>query len=789
MLGTHRWSASLVAVAFGALSATLVGAAAPAPSKPLRIEDALGALSLAGRSPIHLSPDGRWVAYTLEDPRRRTSTGDQRYFYYSRTGAFLEASGCDVWITNTQTGESKNLTASEGTNWDPVWSPDSRLLAFYSDRSGLAHLWTWERDSGRLRQVSDAIVRPFFNFEAPRWSPDGRSLLFKALPEGLTLSAAADLIVGESTADNLDTAARIQRGEPTARVFRAPTEARTTHPATSVSEHDIEVAPFSNRYLADLTLADVRTGTLRRIVRRVKPLGYWFSPEGSKVAFTTYKGTLVNTQQNLYDLVVLPVASAEPLVVAADVRMDYGISVSWSPDGGELAYTTAGPRSDGECYLVSAAGGPPRVATTTKHPRFSDDHRAPLWAASGRSLYFLGDGALWSIDVQAHSAREIARVPHATMRDVIAPHDGGRYWSAEAGRTLYATMRDADTKQVGILRVDLDTGQTSETVREDKVYGAMFSTDAVGATVVYSAQDAQHPSDLWVANQGFSNPRRLTHFSPTLDGYEFGRSRLIDWQGVDGSSLRGALLLPAGYREGSRYPLIVRVYGGELSSNSVNRFGLEGAGVDNLQMLATRGYAVLLPDAPLQTGTPMADIAKTVLPGIDRAIELGVADPERLGVMGHSYGGYSTYALIVQTTRFKAAVASAGNANLLSEYLQLGKDGGSFGIGWAETGQGRMAGTPWQYRERYVENSPLFFFDRVTTPVLIVHGGLDRSEFADEVFVALRRLGKEVTYARYEGEEHWQGTWGRANVVDYWNRVIDWFDQHLHPANGAGQKH
>src|SRR5260370_6409413 len=102
----------------------------------------------------------------------------------------------------------------------------------------------------------------------------------------------------------------------------------------------------------------------------------------------------------------------------------------------------------------------------------------------------------------------------------------------------------------------------------------------------------------------------------------------------------------------------------------------------------------------------MADIAKTVLPGIDRAIERGVADRERLGVMGHSYGGYSTYALIVQTTRFKAAVASAGNANLLSEYLQLGKDGGSFGIGWAETGQGRMAGTPWQYRERYVENSP-----------------------------------------------------------------------------------
>src|SRR6266508_4531644 len=106
MAGTPFRSVSLFALVLGALSATLVGAPAPAPSTPLRIDDALGALSLAGRSPIHLSPDGRWVAYTLENPRRRKSTGDQRYFYYSRTGAFLEANGCDIWITNTQTGDS-----------------------------------------------------------------------------------------------------------------------------------------------------------------------------------------------------------------------------------------------------------------------------------------------------------------------------------------------------------------------------------------------------------------------------------------------------------------------------------------------------------------------------------------------------------------------------------------------------------------------------------------------------------------------------------------------------------
>jgi dipeptidyl aminopeptidase/acylaminoacyl peptidase len=787
MSDSGRRSPLLFAVAFASLYVTF-GAAAPAPLMPLKIDDALGALSLAGRSPIHLSPDGKWVAYTLEDPRRRKSTGEQRYFYYSRTGASQAATACDVWITNTQSGESRNLTGSKGTSWDPAWSPDGRMLAFYSDRSGLAHLWTWDRESGRLRQVSDAIVRPFFNFETPRWSPDSRSVLFKALPEDLTIETAADLIVGDSSKSERDTAARVKRGEVTARVFTATPTADISRAANTASTGAPQVETFSNRYLSDLTLVEVRTGRLRRLARRVKPVGYWFSPDGAKIALTTYKGTLANTQQNLYDLVVLGSTAGDASVVAADMPMDYGMSVSWSPDGRQLAYTTAGPRSDGECYLVSATGGGPRFATTTKHPRFSDDYRAPLWAPSGRVLYFLADGALWTVDIQTQAAREVTRVPHGVIREIVAPNGGGRYWSPNEGRSLFATIRDTDTKQVAVLRVDTMTGKTSELAREDKLYGSMFSLDAVGATLIYAAQDAQHATDLWTADQEFTNARRVTHINPHLDAYEFGPSRLIEWRGPDGAVLRGALLLPAGYREGSRYPLVVRVYGGDLSSNSVNLFGLEGGGVDNQQMLATRGYAVLMPDTPLQTGTPMADIAKAVLPAVDRAVELGIADPERLGVMGHSYGGYSTYALLVQTSRFKAAVASAGNANLFSEYLQLANDGGAFGIGWAETGQGRMAGTPWQYRDRYLENSPIFFFDRVTTPVLIVHGGLDRSQFADEVFVALRRLGKEVMYARYEGEEHWPGTWGRANVVDYWNRVIEWFDQHLGAANRSQKR-
>ena len=112
----------------------------------------------------------------------------------------------------------------------------------------------------------------------------------------------------------------------------------------------------------------------------------------------------------------------------------------------------------------------------------------------------------------------------------------------------------------------------------------------------------------------------------------------------------------------------------------------------------------------------------------------------------------------------------------------MDKTGGAFGLAWSETGQGGMVGSPWEFRQRYIDNSPYFLLDRVETPLLLVHGELDRSvpvRQSDEVFVGLRRLGKEVVYAKYAGEEHWEGTWSLANAKDYLTRCIQWFDDHL----------
>src|SRR5262249_52203639 len=232
------------------------------------------------------------------------------YQYHTRTGAAVEAEACDVCIVHTETGESRNLTGGRGTSWGPAWSPDGRHLAFYSDRDGRARLWVWEASSGQVRAVADVIVRPLFNFESARWTPDGRKLLVKVLPEGLTLERAAELEEGQRP----EVAAP---GGATAVVFRSP--ARPAGPESTTA--------WTSASRADLAPMDLESGAVERLTRGVRPRGYWFASDGSRLAFTTYRGDEAEgSQQSLYDLHVRSLADGATRTVAAGLRLGYGTS-------------------------------------------------------------------------------------------------------------------------------------------------------------------------------------------------------------------------------------------------------------------------------------------------------------------------------------------------------------------------------------------------------------------------------------------------------------------------------
>ncbi len=730
-------------------------------------------------SPPQFSADGKWLAYGLNPLTRHNhgkatctneSGSEVDCFYVTGVPGIL--TGQDIYVVNTEDGKSENLTSGNGSNWAPSWSPNGRYLAFLSDRdgSGQSKLWAWDCRRRELRKITDVSVRAI----EIQWLPDSTQLLVTILPESSSPAAS-------KTSTRLWANAAAEPTNPprsTVVVYNSSRDLQQANPWT-----------LDNAYpLRDLAMVDIVSGKVRRVGLSQRVAKYLISPDGSLVAFTSpTRFEKPGTQQTLFDIRTIRLADNEQQVVVHEIRLDLtGAAVSWSRDSLSLSYQVGGMEGNGDCYLVDVRGRTPKNLTrlSQQPPHYSVE--PPLWDIKGSCFYVINDGVVWKADANQGRAVEFSKIPNHSFLRLLSQREGALYSPEGGGGSTIALVQDNDTKRTAFYEIDLETGAARSTYQTDQCLTCVLQFPLVavsmdGRELAYFAGDAQHDVNLWLTDPEFSRPRRLTNINPQFDKYQMGAARLVEWTSLDGQQLKGALLLPSDYKEGKRFPLIVSVYGGENGSQRVSRFGLVH-GVNNFQLLATRGYAVLCPDAPQHLGTPLADLSKTVLPGVDKVIQMGIADPERVGVLGHSYGGYSTLALLVQTKRFKAAMVSAGFGDLVGIYGEMADDGASYGTPLAEGGQGLMGGTPWEFRERYIENSPIFYLDRIETPLLIVHGGADKFVdpfLAAQVFVGLRRLGKAAEFARYVGEGHDPNFWSRANEVDYCNRVITWFDRYL----------
>lgn len=743
---------------------------------PLRAEDLLDARQFGFLSPVQFSPDGKWLAFAVVGPK---TDADKKTVHTPKdalnTGVPLIVVGQDIWLADAEGEVMRNLTAGRGSNWAPKWSPDGHYLAFLSDRDGGGQpkVWIWDTEKNELRKVSDVYVRA----EEIQWMADSKSLLVTLLAEQFTPAEYAEHL---SRPSSLAPEEKAPRGS-TVLVYRSTPEA-----ATKAMED--QSGPWSLDYaLRDLAKVGVQSGSVERIETSRRITSYAISPDGAAIAFTSPKRfERAGSQQTVFDIFVLDLHSRTNRTVASDIRLDLKASAfSWSPDSSFLAYHVGGIDGDGDLYIVDTRTGETRIIRLPPNQRSRDVERPPLWDLEGKFIYFISQGAIWRAAVENTSAAQFATVPERRVLAIVAS-SRDVLWSPDGGKSIVAITDDSEAKQSGFCSIDLKTGTSTRLLEHGQCYVCALQPEFVavssdGRTLAYFANDAEHDIDLWLTTADFRRSQRITHLNPQFDKYQMGSGRLIQWSSLDGEPLKGALLLPASYEAGKRYPLIVSVYGGASRSDHLHYFGLD-VGVFNFQLLATRGYAVLLPDAPQHLGTPMGDLAKTVLPGVNKAVEMGIADPERLGIIGHSYGGYSALALIAQTQRFKAGVMSAGYGDLVASYGEMADDGTAYGIAFEEGGQGLMGGTPWQFRDRYVENSPIFYLDRITTPLLIVHGGGDRAVdpfLSAEVFVGLRRLRKEVEYAEYRGEDHAELTWSYENQLDYCERMIGWFDLHL----------
>jgi dipeptidyl aminopeptidase/acylaminoacyl peptidase len=773
------------------LFALLLAVQVPAAERvPLTPEALVRDVDLFSFESLLPSPDGKWIVFEAGDPSKHMQF-DYVGQRSTKSGFPMLASALafGVWVSEVSTGTSFQLTSEQGSSWNPNWSPDSRYLAFYSDRSGDAALWVWDRETKRARQVSDAPIRSSWWRERPEWSSDGKTVICKILPQGMTREDMLRLSPLYRQHAASEGSAPADGKAPTVHVYsHHPGEAKTNEAKGSTAE--LEAIDFlDSGYLADLARIDVATGKVTRLAKRLRPMFYAYSPNQTTLSILNVEGMVPNTQQLAYSLKLLNLADLNLRTVVARGFLDANnltTRVTWSPDGTELAYTDTGKTEERACYIVNVKTGNKRKISS-QIPESSSDFSwgPPLWSKNGRFIYLLDStaGRLWEVSSDGEKTREVVKIPGLAVSDMAVSQAAGTYWSPDGGTTAYIRTHDAVSKKDALYSLQVQTGKIAKLYEGDesisaREMGALIGVTQGSGTLIYSSQSASRPEDVWALQLNQSKPAPLSNLNPQYNSASMGQVKMIEWKSLRGESLRGTLLLPGEYQDEEKYPLVVWIYGGQMGSDYGNRFGFGWGPAFNPQMWASRGYAVLFPDIPLHPGTPVDDLVSAVIPGVNKTVELGIADPERLAVMGQSFGGYNTIAMLTRTTIFKAAIAmSSATTNLFEGYTSF-EGGIAPWMGYYEEGQGGMKGTPWEFKERYYDNSPIFFLDRVQTPLLLERGSTDLiSRNSGNVFNALRRLNKEVEFLEYDHEEH--VVQQPANVIDFWNRRIDWVSRYL----------
>ena len=502
---------------------------------------------------------------------------------------------------------------------------------------------------------------------------------------------------------------------------------------------------------------------------------YEWSPDGKSIAYLTREPAAtppspafkVGSKPPVTRLYVkeLPAGIARAL----SPEDQYVDSISWSPDGREIAYSSApfagflAPYS-ARIFAADVASGAIRGvidrAGMNVSPQFSPD---------GTKLAFISTNERTGII----APRGLAVADAAGRNTNIRPYPMNGAWIAEmqwaAGSdALFVTMNEgtfaagAQMFEMPIVRVRVADGKADRLGSGGTVeYSMSLSRD--GKTLAYREVQARTMGDLVVMDVAAKTTRRLTDVNPQLKEFALGELKPISWKSFDGMEIWGLVLTPPGYRAGSRIPLLVYCHGGPIGGVTLGifpQFMHVPGQIDPYptEAFAAAGYAVLFPMPRGGSGYGEAGHRmiindwggpdyKDIMAGVDHLIARGIADPDRLGVMGASYGGFMTNWIVTQTRRFKAAAAGASIADLNDLYYLT--DGGDLMAEYYKL--------PWENPDGYARSSPITHVKKVTTPILISHGDRDPRvpiATAQKFFRALQALGKTAEMDIYPGGGH-----------------------------------
>jgi dipeptidyl aminopeptidase/acylaminoacyl peptidase len=456
-----------------------------------------------------------------------------------------------------------------------------------------------------------------------------------------------------------------------------------------------------------------------------------------------------------------------------------------SPDGTKALFY-----DDGEYHVYDFVTKQTKTITTGSPTSFvntEDDHnvdRPPVpplgWSRDSRFVLLSDNFDVWRVAAAGGGFTNLTGTGRRdgvrfTRRVVIDPKEKG----IDLTQPLYFQTYGERTKKEGLARVLPAKPGAESLIWDDAKYFVIRARDT--DTWVYSRQTFQQFPDYWVTGAKLSAPTRLTDANPQQRDYAWSSgARLVDYVSDKGDTLQAALYLPANDQPGRKYPTVVYIY--ERLSQTLHSYATPNETRSfNPSVYTSRGYAVLQPDIVYRVNDPGMSAVWCVVPAVKAAIATGIVDPEKVGLHGHSWGGYQSAFLATQTGKlFSGIIAGAALTDMISMYASVYWNAGIGNAPIFESSQGRFKGSYLDNHEAYVRNSPAFFVNQVETPVMLLHNEKDGAvDFNQGItfYNSLREQDKDVILLQYVGENH--GLRQPANQKDYTIRMQEYFDHHL----------
>ena len=713
-----------------------VSAALPAQAqeRALTTEDALDVGSV---SIVDATDDARWLAVSVSTRRGRTDTDHFRF----GDPTYIAPRYATLMVVDTRGGEVRTLGDGPMQFQRPVWAPSGAQLAYYRRDGDRFDLHVYDAESGQDREIGLATDKALSSSAPLVWSPAGDRLLVALRPEGWAQEAREAFL-------------EVTEGPVVVQDSRE--EFLAWHRVRNLSDREI------------LALVDLEGGRVEEVLPETPLQSARFTEEGDALLYTVSRplktgyGRRDGTELSVHRL---PLGGDSEVVMDPTERRR---SLQWNDAGTALAYA-----EEGNVFLLSV-GADSAVNLTADHRSLVEDgdttelsFSVMAWHPEGEALLVSSRQGWHLLDLEG-SAPEL--VLELEEDEDTRPDRDLEHWSDD-DQSLYLSYSAPDRWWRGLQRLDVRSGEITDVVVDSGLY-RNWTLSKDGQTAAYRHTEGDRPDEIWVMDTRSGSARQLTNVNPQLEDVALARTELVEYLDVDGNTLYGILYYPPGYQEGVQYPLVVEVY---------ERFFDNGYN-ENMNLVTAQGWLGFRPSVEFETGYPGEAWMKAVPNAINKLIERGLVDPDKVGIYGQSYGGYAVNLLVTQTDRFAAAANVSGKVNIIS-FLGDSPRITTRNYDAAEVGQDRIGATLWEQPHKYIETSAVMFADRIDTPLLLLSGEGDWNVPATnqrEMYYALRRLGKEVVWVNYMKGGHGAGRASSAeDFHDHWRRMFDWFREHF----------